>query len=274
MDSTAICSNCGTSLKGEYCYQCGQKVLTDSERSVKHFFFQFLGAAFFLENKFIKNIWYLLVRPGFLPSEIIAGRRKRYMPPFSLFFLVNLIYFIFVVLSDLNLSLSEQVHQPHHAFLVKEMVERKVEERKISFSDYEEEYNRKSSDLSKSLIVLHVPMIAFFLMMLYWKKNLYYLDHLIFSLYTVAFILLSSLILFWVFVGLSKLQMLSTEGMFQWHSLVLLVYFLIYFPVSLHRFYKQNWIWTSLKTVGLILAIIISHFVYRTFLFFITFYVS
>ncbi|NJN41577.1 MAG: DUF3667 domain-containing protein [Flammeovirgaceae bacterium] len=63
----------------------------------------------------MKNLFTLLVRPGKQCKDFIYGARKRWMPPFSIFLLINLMYFIFTPLSDLDLSLEEQLLQDHHA---------------------------------------------------------------------------------------------------------------------------------------------------------------
>jgi hypothetical protein len=99
------CPNCGAELVGSFCHDCGQKTTEPKERTLRYFLFQFFGATFFLENNFLKNIWLLVFRPGYLAKEYFDGRRKRYMTPISLFLLINLFYFFMVSLSDLNLSL-------------------------------------------------------------------------------------------------------------------------------------------------------------------------
>jgi hypothetical protein len=107
MENPGRCLNCNTLLQGNFCHTCGQKFIEQKERTLKYFIIQFFGAAFFLENSFIKNLWRLLSTPGLMAHDFVEGRRKRWMAPFSLFLLINLIYFIVNPLTDFNLPLHD-----------------------------------------------------------------------------------------------------------------------------------------------------------------------
>ena len=270
----SLCLNCSTPLTGKFCHVCGQKKIEDKERKLTYFIYQFFGAAFFLENNFIKNVWYLLIKPGFLAAEYVEGRRKKYMAPFSLFLLINLFYFIVVPLTDLNLSLKEQLFQPQHKFFAKKMIENRLKKRDVSLEEYGLEYNDQSTSLSKTLIILHAPFLAFALMGLFWKKKIYFTDHLIFSLYFIGFILLISILSFLLFrllinIGLMEIQMTFTVSGFLFITAIPLYLFL-----ALKKFYRQDWWILVLKTPLCLIGFIISHFIYRTLLFLVVFWTT
>jgi hypothetical protein len=268
-----VCPNCSTELKGRFCYSCGQKVIESKERTLKHFIYQFFGSAFFLENNFMKNVWTLAVKPGRLPLDFIEGRRKRWMPPFSLFLLINLFYFWYSPLSDLNLTLHEQERQFHHAGWAERMVNSRLEQRGISFDEYAEVYNQKSTGYSNSLIVLHLPIFAAFLSLFYIRKKYFFADHFIFSLYYFAFVLLVGLIqsgllyVFIVWLGLDR----SVFG-------ILKVAFAVVVPpytfFALRKTYALKIGWALAGVVPVVLALLVTHFVYRTILFLIIFAVT
>lgn len=268
------CLNCGTKLVDIYCSHCGQKILEPSERTFKHFFRQFFGAAFFLENNFLKNLWYLLVRPGFLPKEFIDGRRKHYMPPLSLFLLINFFYFMSVSLTDLNLRLGEQMRQPTHGSLVRWMVDNRLANRSVDLATYTQEYNEQSTSLSKTLIILHVPIFTFFLMLVYWKKKYYFADHLIFATYFVGFVILFSMISSNILKGLVAIGILTSIWSLKYAGLFMLLVAISYLFLAVRKFYFQNYIWTSLKTVSLVVLFIASHFIYRALLFLAVFWTT
>lgn len=87
------CLNCGTILKGHYCYACGQK-----DEHLHEPFYIMVGHAFahywHFDSKFLNTLGPLLFKPGFLTNEFIAGKRVRYVHPVQLYFFLSIIFFI------------------------------------------------------------------------------------------------------------------------------------------------------------------------------------
>ena len=269
-----ICLNCGHALQGKFCSACGQKVIEPSERTVKHFIYQFLGSAFFLENNFFKNLWVLLTKPGQLPLDFIEGRRKQWMPPFSLFLLINLFYFWYVSMSDMNLSLREQMFQPHHGPLVKYLVNKKIKAEGISLEDYAAKYNSKSTTYSNSLVILHVPILAVLLMLYYFRKKYFYVDHFIFALYFMAFLLL--LFLFQTGWTYALIAWMKFNSMVVWRIsvIIILVVIGVYIFYSVRKTYKQSIRAAAIVVMPVFAALLVAHILYRTLLFLIIFVVT
>jgi hypothetical protein len=262
------CPNCETILVGEFCYACGQKQIEPHERTFKYIVTQFLGSAFNLENNFLKNLWLVVAKPGFLAREYVEGRKKKYMAPFSIFLLINFLYFIFPPITDFNLSLRDQVTIQVHSPIAKKLVDRKLQQEKMTFEAYENKYWNWTVDLSKSLIILNVPITAFFLT-LWFRTKFYFADHFIYSLYFYAFIFLFSLIFFNLF----------NEHIFQdydWIAfLIFPVFVLLYVWLSVKHFYQV----TSagkliLSTVAMIFILIVTQIFYRAILFFATYLIT
>src|ERR1044071_4817461 len=92
---TLVCANCGQPLAGEYCAACGQR----HEPHV-HTVGHFAGEAFESIPLAVSRLWrtllYLLIRPGFLTREFFAGRRVRYLPPFRLYLVISVLFFLVV----------------------------------------------------------------------------------------------------------------------------------------------------------------------------------
>jgi hypothetical protein len=93
---TERCKNCLTELPdgAKYCYHCGQKRVRLEDHSVWHLMVESVGDFFHLDSKFIATLWPLLLRPGFLTNEFLAGRRARYFQPFKLFLFISFLYFL------------------------------------------------------------------------------------------------------------------------------------------------------------------------------------
>ncbi len=94
-DDGARCLNCGAALDGPYCAACGQR----DDRHL-HSLPHFIGEAFegltHADSRLWRTLRPLLVRPGFLTREFFAGRRQRYLPPFRLYIVVSLLFFLVV----------------------------------------------------------------------------------------------------------------------------------------------------------------------------------
>lgn len=264
------CLNCSAELHGKFCHECGQKVLEPGDRTLKHLVYQFLGSAFFLENNFVKNLWTLLTKPGKLPLDFIEGRRKRWMPPFSLFLLVNLFYFLYSPLSDLNLRLHEQLNQ-FHGRLATKLVNTKLQERGITMEQYAPEYNKKSTSYSNSLIILHLPIYAGFLTLIYYRKRYFFADHFIHGIYFFAFVLILGLIQTGLIYALMDL---FGQKIFNVTGFGFAIFVLLYLFFSLKRTYKQKEWQALLAVFPVFAAFAISHLLYRAILFLIIFIVT
>jgi hypothetical protein len=92
---TLVCANCGQPLAGEFCAACGQR----HEPHV-HTLGHFAGEAFesisHADSRLWRTLLYLLTKPGFLTREFFDGRRVRYLPPFRLYLVISVLFFLVV----------------------------------------------------------------------------------------------------------------------------------------------------------------------------------
>ena len=87
------CLNCGTHLRGQYCGQCGQRGqsrLISLWELVRDAF----GDLFELDSRLWKTLVPLLSKPGLLTHDYLQGRRARYMPPFRMYLVLSLLFFL------------------------------------------------------------------------------------------------------------------------------------------------------------------------------------
>jgi hypothetical protein len=97
------CLNCGATVTGAYCSNCGQK--THLHRSVFHAVEEFLHGITHFDSKLWNTLPLLFVRPGKLTREYVHGKRARYVAPVALFLLTVFSMFLlfgFLQLPDLN----------------------------------------------------------------------------------------------------------------------------------------------------------------------------
>ncbi|PXX43171.1 DUF3667 domain-containing protein [Undibacterium pigrum] len=91
---SASCKNCGATLTGNYCQSCGQPAHV--HRSMTHMFEEVLHGIFHFDHKLWRTLPALILRPGKLTREYIAGKRHSYVSPLALLlFLIVAMFFVF-----------------------------------------------------------------------------------------------------------------------------------------------------------------------------------
>jgi hypothetical protein len=89
------CKNCGAVLAGRYCGACGQAAEVGIP-SVPALIGEFFESLLHVDSRVWRSLLLLLFRPGRLTNEYLAGRRARYLPPFRLYIVVTLTFFLLV----------------------------------------------------------------------------------------------------------------------------------------------------------------------------------
>jgi hypothetical protein len=294
--TNATCRNCQTPLQGGYCHRCGQKDITDQDRRFSHLISLFFTELTSLDGKFWRTLRGLL-RPGFLAKEYLQGRRSPYLTPVSVFLLVNVLYFIYPALTDFDLPFSDQVagpiavrldryknlsdeqkqrvmasegqmHSPWTSSWVKQRLKsRQSENPNYRVQNMADAFDQKSADVSKLLIMLHVPFLSLVLMLLFWKTRLYYAEH-----FVAALVLFATLLLF-IQVVVLTIELLPVENVL---SKPIRIAFLIsaigVVAMGLRTIYRASW-WYCLPAAFLFLfaLLMINVSVYRALQFVLVF---
>ncbi len=89
------CLNCGAQLVGQYCGQCGQRA-SGRLISLWELLRDAFGDMFELDSRLWRTLIPLMARPGQLTSDYLRGRRMRYMPPFRMYLVLSLLFFVIV----------------------------------------------------------------------------------------------------------------------------------------------------------------------------------
>ena len=270
--SILTCKSCGNKFSGNYCNNCGEKVINQSDRTLKYFFGEFINAITFADNKLWRTLRVILKKPGFLSNEFVEGRRKPYMKPVSIFFLANLIYFLFPLINTFTTPLEIQRNSFSYSPMVIEWVDATVAERNISYAEYRSVYNTKTTELSKLLLVVFAYMLAILFRPIHQgSKRKFFADQLTISLEVMTFILLVT-IQFFGLIGLiiSKFgfKFILTNFYSTTFALLGLIYFFYFIERNFYHFKIGR---SLLNTFLCIVAITITLFSYRALLFFITF---
>ena len=87
------CLNCGTRLRGQYCGNCGQRSRSRLI-SLWELISDAFGDLFELDSRLWQTLKPLVGRPGRLTHDYLQGRRARYMPPFRMYLVLSLVFFL------------------------------------------------------------------------------------------------------------------------------------------------------------------------------------
>jgi hypothetical protein len=88
-----LCQNCSAPLTGPFCAQCGQHDV-DYHRGFHHLFHDLLENLFHFEGKFFVTVAWLLVKPGRITLEFLAGRRASQLNPLRFYIFVSVLFFV------------------------------------------------------------------------------------------------------------------------------------------------------------------------------------
>lgn len=107
MPVVPACMNCGTSLTGNFCFECGQKASTKrlSYRAVLSALSENLLG---LESRLLHTLIDLTIRPGVLIRDYVNGSRIPYINPFRLYLFIVAVNFALVSL--VGSGMGSEVH--------------------------------------------------------------------------------------------------------------------------------------------------------------------
>ena len=91
------CLNCERELSEEdnFCPRCGQ--INDTNRlSIKQYFSEYLSGFFEFDNRFLRTVIPLLIKPGSVSKNYVNGRRMYYANPFQLYLHITILFFLLV----------------------------------------------------------------------------------------------------------------------------------------------------------------------------------
>ena len=87
------CLNCGTELRGQYCGKCGQRA-SNRLISIWELLRDAFGDLLEIDSRLWRTLIPLLIRPGQLTRDYLEGRRARYMPPFRMYLVLSVVFFV------------------------------------------------------------------------------------------------------------------------------------------------------------------------------------
>lgn len=270
MDATSqshACKNCGNQFTGLYCNLCGEKVLVPQDRSFRTFLGNVVVALTLADSKFIKTLWLIVKNPGFLSSEVAEGRRVKYLRPLSVFFVLNLIYFLFPIIQLFSASLRTQLNSIHGKLAAQAVATKMTWLGFESVEPFSIVYDQKTTGLAKMLVIVFVVIASLPLNLIYRSRNRYFTDHVGLSVELVCFNLLLNALFLTLVVTVARLgPYLDEIGM-----TTILISTNLYFLIrSGWVFYEERGIKLILKSLLMIPILMLALELFRAILFYVT----
>lgn len=268
------CANCGAFAE-TYCPVCGQ------EQKNMHVSFwrlvqDFLDDIFTFDSRLVRSLRPLLARPGFLTREYIEGRRARYIPPLRLYLFVSIVFFGLLGLMFSGIEINRDgavitLDQPeaaqvdstdgHPRTWIPELdksqtntLERRFLERGKKVEERPEIFARDLLGNLPVMMFLLLPVYALVLRLLYPLAGFVYVEHLIFALHVHAF---TFLVFTFILVANWVADRYAPDAVLWPWQTAALTYLAIYPWLAIKRTYRQGFILTTFKYLGLGLAYLV-----------------
>jgi hypothetical protein len=283
--SQAVCADCGSSLDGPFCSQCGERAVDRHSLTLSHFLkHNLLHELSHVDGKIFRTFRYLIFRPGFLSAEYFAGRRRRYVNPVRLLLTCLLVLALVGRTGSMTMSLGklrlnllppgppsaetidETIAKLDVFGILKSLVEKESRSKNLKSAAAVERFDHELKTYATALSFCNVLLLSGFLAIFYRRRRSLYVEHLVFSLHLASFVLLFSILptpLFFTLAWLLKGSALNAAAVIL--AFLLLSVEMIYLYRALLRFYRPeiagitHW-WTlpawmaRLAVIGIFLA--------------------
>jgi Protein of unknown function (DUF3667) len=198
--AAAHCKNCDAPLLGRFCVNCSQAadVHVPTTRELMH---EVLEGLTHSDSRLWRTLKYLWFKPGKLTQEFVAGRRVAYLPPFRLYLILSLVFFLIFsfwqpargrliqfdtskeelsaqhMCGDLNFSIA--AHPDWNQRLKHACTE--------IYRDKGENWLHIALGTLPKAMFIFLPLVAFLHMLMYWRPRYRYAEQLLFFVHLHAF---------------------------------------------------------------------------------------
>lgn len=264
--SKHICKSCDNRFTGLYCNLCGEKVILPADRSFKSLLSSILIAITFADSKVFRTLSYVLTKPGFVSAEIAEGRTVRYLRPLSLFFVLNLVYFLFPLIQLFNASWKTQLGTTYGK-MVMTMSSFKMVEGKIPTDAFELLYNETTVGYAKLLVIVFAILASLPLNILYKKSERFFTDHVGLMVELACFNLFVNALVITLMAKILPIGELLNENVLTVIFILTNLYFLVR---SSSIFYQETGWGLAFKSVVQLAVLKVALEAYRLILFLVT----
>ena len=261
---TNTCINCKTKLEGLYCHNCGEKIVTEKDLTLKKLLSETVDIFTHIDSKIFTTLKFLLIKPGELSEAYVTGLRKPFMKPFQIFLLTNILFFLLLSDVDIFRIPSSDLFNIKNisGYNVAKIVEQKIIETNKTKNEIALIYDLKSAILAKTYVITFIPLLSLVFALLFIRKKLQIGKHIVFTTHFFSFFILIPILWLPIFVFLPNFQF----NVIYFVRIPLLIIWILYLVIAIKRFYKSTWLYTILSASIIILASVVFIENYRTYI--------
>jgi Protein of unknown function (DUF3667) len=260
--AAAHCKDCSAPLLGRFCVDCGQaaEVHVPSTGELIHEAMEGLVHA---DSRLWRTLITLWFKPGKLTNEFIAGRRAAYVPPFRLYLIVSIIFFLLAsfhgpsknfvtVSSDSPKDKAGQCEELRAKVPFPSLAPRVVHACDAVVADNGASLLNVAVATAPKAMFIFLPVIAFLHMLLYWRPRHRYVEHLLFFLHLHAMVFSVAIVI----VGLVSIGNTwpAWSGPLNFVINPLVWATAIYSVIAMRRVFGRSWIGTLFKAFVMMLV--------------------
>jgi len=232
------------------------------ESTIKKLLEQTVDVFTHLDSKIFLTLKFLLLKPGKLSEDYVAGLRKPFMKPFQIFFLTNILFFL--LLSNVEIFRIPSAYFfseiNHWGYYITNIVQQKIIETNKTKNEIALVYDLKSAILAKTFVITFIPLLSFVFALLFIRKKLQIGKHILFSTHLFSFLILILVLWLPFFTLLPEIHFDKINFI----KIPLLIIWVLYFGIAIKRFYKSTWLYTIVSTLIGIVAFMFFLETYRT----------
>jgi hypothetical protein len=187
------CPSCNGQLSTPFCSACGEGRPDARDLTMRGLVRGVFNAFSDIDGRLIRSILCLLSKPGRLTSAYVSGIRLRYIGPFQLFLIANVIFFATQSLTGTSVfssSLDSHLNNQDWSAIARELVAHRLETTQTPMDRYAPVFDQAAVMNAKSLIILMAIPFSLLLPLLFFGSGRPFVAHVVFSLHVHAFLLL------------------------------------------------------------------------------------
>lgn len=272
-----ICPSCAGTVTTAYCSLCGEGRPNAHDLSFRGLLNGIFNAFSDIDGRLLRSFLCLLARPGQLTSAYVRGIRLRYINPFQLFLITNVVFFAtqsLTATSVFSSSLDSHLHRQDWSAIAQGLVAQHLQKAHLSLEAYAPVFDQAALLNAKSLIILMVLPFSLLLALFFVGSRRPFVAHVVFSLHTHAFLLL----LFCLSLAMASVSVLlggpGLSSTWMDHGLTLfnLIAIAMYLYLATGEVYASRGPARLFRVIALTLAVGITVSGYRFAIFLITLY--
>jgi hypothetical protein len=259
--------------------------------SLKHFLKEAFVAVTDVDSALIASFRALVTRPGTLTAEYLRGDREKFLAPFRLFLLCNIIYFVAVAqfgIGALTAPLRVQTDQMLYKGVTRMIVANRLDQnrpattldaaatRDSTLRMFAVKYDGATEGVGKAIVVVLIPLYAIVLQVLYAGRKRFYAEHLVFATHLIAFLMLAIAVLgtlAGLIGGMAHQLILTRSGNDElFYSALLLAAFSVYAYMAQRTVYATSASGALARTLALTLSVVPMLVAFKFVLFLVTLY--